>query len=216
MRHTTPLARDWIAIHNGDYSGDVTFKDPADPYDGIASQSIPFDIVAELVAEAVRSSAMSDLEDAETAELIPGLDPHMLQGGPEADAARVQADAAQVGREQTRRAEGESVDTAVKMPCSYCTASAAVPPTGGVCSSCRYDTGNVNGRRCVEKLAVRPPGSEDNARCPEPMLGTSQHCVGHQRKHKAVEDESVSEPRCAVCLEPAGYPIHVKAAVDAS
>ncbi len=206
MSRRTELARGWIAIHNGDYSGDVEFVDPASG----TSFAIPFDIIAELVAEVVRQSAIRNLEHARLTELLPGLDPECLSGGPEVDAARPQTkahDGAPLAEESIDR-EQTTEPLANAPRCIYCDMPTVVD---GVCRSCRYDIGNVNGRRCVEHVVL---AASEDGRCPNDMLGISQHCAAHQRKHVAVEDESVSEPRCAVCLEPAGYPIHKKLPVS--
>lgn len=197
MSDKTTLARGWIAFHNGDYSGEVTFFE--EPDDDEPAARIPFDVIVELVAEAVRTSAIANLEDADTAQLIPGLDPHMLTGGPE-HVRLVYADAVQA--EQT-------TETSPPL-CTYCEEPEVFK---GVCLSCWYDTGNVNGQRCVEHVVF---ASSKDGRCPNDVLGTSQHCADHQHRHSAVEDASVSEPRCAVCLEPTSYPIHIKAPTNAS
>ena len=189
--HTTQLARDWIAIHNGDYSGDVEFKDSA--YG--TSFLIPFDIIVELVAEAVRTSAIGKLEDASIAELIAGLDPLYLRGGPEADERRVRAQALVV------RAEG--IANAPK--CGYCEMPTVVD---GVCRSCKYDLSNVDGQRCVELV---PANVAEDRQCLNDMLGTSQHCADHQRQHVAEQEDSDAD-LCAVCEEPVEYPIHRRVA----
>ena len=85
--HTTKLVRGWIAIHEGDFSGDIEFYERE--YDDEPVAKIPFDVIAQLVGEAVRTAAQHKLEDAELHDLIQGLDPRMLRGGPAADAARV-------------------------------------------------------------------------------------------------------------------------------
>lgn len=188
--HTTDLARGWIAIHNGDYSGDIQFYEREDDDEPVAE--IPFDVIVELVAEAVRKSAIGRLEDATIAELIAGLDPLYLHGGPEADKTRSVA-----------RAEGGLANAP---RCTYCDMPTVVD---GVCRSCSYDVGNVNGGQCVEGNV----GTGTRSRCHNDMLlGTSQHCVDHQRKHYLVQLKD-EDGDCEVCGLPADGPIHMRVVV---
>ncbi len=71
--HTTFLQRGWLAIHNGDFSGDITFKPP--DYAGKDHKEdveIPFDLIKALVAQWVINEKISRLEDhgAEDADMV--------------------------------------------------------------------------------------------------------------------------------------------------
>lgn len=70
MSHTTDLGDGWIAHHNGDFSGNVTLRRPDAPEHQFR---IPFDCLLLLVAEAVRSKRVAELEDADPRQIL-GLD----------------------------------------------------------------------------------------------------------------------------------------------
>ncbi len=73
MSHTTQLPNDWIAIHNGDFSGTIEFRksgaDPDEP--GI---EVPFFLMEALVAHAVRAHRIRLLEDLSDEHLLYSLD----------------------------------------------------------------------------------------------------------------------------------------------
>ncbi len=59
--------------HNGDYSGDVLISGAVveiDGYDGSTTVTIPFEVLAEFVAEAVRNQRTSRLEQLEWRDLL--------------------------------------------------------------------------------------------------------------------------------------------------
>ena len=69
MSHTTQLPRRWIAIHNGDFSGEIEFVSP----DQETRITIPsFDLLEALVADAVRVRRRAVLEDAGDKALLYG------------------------------------------------------------------------------------------------------------------------------------------------
>lgn len=61
--------RDWAINHNGDFSGNVEFIAPTGEHFGI-----PFEVLANVVAEKVRQTKIDALETA-PAEMILGLEP---------------------------------------------------------------------------------------------------------------------------------------------
>ncbi len=76
--HTTVID-DHRFHHNGDYSGDVRIIVPADkvdhidwptPADGTFQITIPFEVLAEFVGEAVRDARESRLEQLEWYEVL--------------------------------------------------------------------------------------------------------------------------------------------------
>ena len=70
--HTTTI--DEITFHhNGDYSGDVLINGAEveiDGYDGSTTVTMPFEVLAEFVAEAVRAQRTARLEQLEWYQVL--------------------------------------------------------------------------------------------------------------------------------------------------
>ncbi len=71
--HTTVIDEQHRFHHNGDYSGDVLINGAEveiDEYDGSTTVTIPFEVLAEFVGEAVRDARTSRLEQLEWYEVL--------------------------------------------------------------------------------------------------------------------------------------------------
>jgi hypothetical protein len=74
MSHTTRLGANWIAIHNGDFSGEVSLRKLDG--NGLVEQEVvaPFGIFVNLVAAHVLSERIDALEQMSSCEIL-GIDP---------------------------------------------------------------------------------------------------------------------------------------------
>jgi hydroxymethylglutaryl-CoA reductase len=71
--HTTVLHDSWIAIHNGDFSGNVTLRKFDELCEKVIAEiEVPVTVIEELVAEKIRGERIAELEQATTAELLRG------------------------------------------------------------------------------------------------------------------------------------------------
>jgi hypothetical protein len=72
--HTTHLGKNWIARHNGDFSGEVILieTDSTKPpgKKSIKEITVPYDCIRNLVAEQVRSEVIGKLEQMEPYEVF--------------------------------------------------------------------------------------------------------------------------------------------------
>jgi hypothetical protein len=65
MSHTSRLPDGWIAIHNGDFSGDTLLR-----HDGEDVAYVPFHIIKALVSQYVRDQRIARLEDMTDEEVL--------------------------------------------------------------------------------------------------------------------------------------------------
>lgn len=74
MSHTTRLKNGWIAIHDGDFRGDVNLrqvKEHINSPEGVIQEiTVPIEAVFAFVAEAVRRHKASQLDDASDNEIL--------------------------------------------------------------------------------------------------------------------------------------------------
>ena len=63
--HTMQI-RYWLAHHDGDFSGDVILSEPASK----RQLTVPFAVLAEIVAEAVRRHRIEELEQSDASTLL--------------------------------------------------------------------------------------------------------------------------------------------------
>lgn len=73
MSITTDLGQGWIAIHDGDYKGDVTLRQLAPKRKKpLQEVTIPATVLLEFAGEVIRSEAIQRLEQAPLEELLHG------------------------------------------------------------------------------------------------------------------------------------------------
>lgn len=71
MSHTTDLGQGWIAIHDGDFEGEVTLREIVPGRKKPLNEvTIPASVLLQFAAEVVRSTAIQQLERATSHEIL--------------------------------------------------------------------------------------------------------------------------------------------------